>query len=142
MKTSARNQFAGTVSDVHIGAVNAEVEVSLKSGVKIIAAITKESLETLAISKGKEVIALVKAPQIILVTDFGGYKISARNQLAGTVTQIQPGAVNTEVDIELTGGEKVAATVTNESVTNLGLQKGSSVTAVFKAGAVLLAVAA
>jgi molybdate transport system regulatory protein len=142
MKTSARNQFAGTVSDVHIGAVNAEVQVTLKSGIHIIAAITKESVETLGISNGKEVIALVKAPQIILVTDFGGYKISARNQLAGTVTQIQAGAVNTEVDINLSGGEKVAATITNESVTHLGLQKGASVTAVFKASAVLLAVAA
>ena len=142
MKTSARNQFAGVVSDVHIGAVNAEVQVTLKSGIHIIASITKDSVENLGISNGKEVIALVKAPQIILVTDFGGYKISARNQLAGTITHVQPGAVNTEVDIELTGGEKVAATVTSESATGLGLQKGSAVTVVFKAGAVLLAVAA
>ena len=90
---------------------------------------------------GLEVIALVKAPQVIIVTDFGGYKVSARNQLPGTITQVKPGAVNTEVDIELKGGEQVTATVTNDSVDTLGLRKGQSATAIFKAGAVILAVA-
>jgi molybdate transport system regulatory protein len=141
MKASARNQFTGTVSEVRIGAVNAEVHVGLKGGETIIATITKESAETLAIKNGMEVIALVKAPQIIIVTDFGGYRISARNQLPGVVTLIKPGAVNAEVDIELEGGEQVAATVTNDSVDTLGLRKGQPVTAVFKAGAVILAVA-
>jgi molybdate transport system regulatory protein len=141
MKASARNQFTGTVSEVLIGAVNAEVHVELKGGETIVASITKESAEALAIKTGQEVIALVKAPQIIIVTDFGGYRVSARNQLKGTVTQVKPGAVNTEVDIELKGGEQVTATVTNDSVETLGLRKGQSVTAIFKAGAVILAVA-
>ena len=141
MKTSARNQFTGTVSEVLMGAVNAEIHIGLKGGETIIASITKESAETLAIKTGMEVIALIKAPQIIIVTDFGGYRLSARNQLKGTVTQVKPGAVNTEVDIELKGGEQVAATVTNDSVDTLGLRKGQAVTAIFKAGAVILAVA-
>jgi molybdate transport system regulatory protein len=141
MKASARNQFTGIVSDVLIGTVNAEVHLSLKGGETIVASITKESVENLGIKSGLEVIALVKAPQIIVVTDFGGYKLSARNQLQGTVTQVKPGAVNSEVDIELKSGDKVAATVTNESVESLGLRKGQSATAVFKAGAVILAVA-
>ncbi len=141
MKTSARNQFTGTVSEVLIGAVNAEVHVGLKGGETIIASITKESAESLAIKSGVKVIALVKAPQIIIVTDFGGYRISARNQLPGTVALVKPGAVNTEVDIESQGGEQITATVTNDSVEALGLRKGQSVTAIFKAGAVILAVA-
>lgn len=142
MKASARNQFIGIVNEVLIGAVNAEVHLSLKGGETIVASITKESVENLEIKLGLEVIALVKAPQIIIVTDFGGYTLSARNQLQGTVTQIKPGAVNSEVAIELKGGQKVAATVTNDSVESLGLRKGQSATAVFKAGAVILAVAA
>ena len=141
MKASARNQFTGTVNEVLIGAVNAEVHVVLKGGDTIVASITKESVETLAIKTGMEVIALVKAPQIIVVTDFGGYLVSARNQLQGTVILVKPGAVNTEIDIELKGGEQVTATVTNDSVDTLGLRKGQSVTAIFKAGAVILAVA-
>ncbi len=140
MKASARNQFAGIVSEVLTGAVNAEVHVSLKGGETIVASITKDSVENLALKAGKEVIALVKAPQIIIVTDFGGYKLSARNQLQGSVSQVKPGAVNSEVDIDLQGGERIAATVTNDSVETLGLRKGQSATAVFKAGAVILAV--
>jgi molybdate transport system regulatory protein len=141
MKASARNQFTGTVSDVRIGAVNAEVHVGLKGGETIVASITKDSAETLGIKTGIEVIALVKAPQIIIVTDFGGYTLSARNQLKGMVTQVKPGGINSEVDIELSGGDQVAATVTNDSVETLGLRKGQAVTAIFKAGAVILAVA-
>lgn len=140
MKASARNQFIGSVTEVLIGAVNAEVHVGLKGGETIVASITKESAETLAIKTGMEVIALVKAPQIIIVTDFGGYKLSARNQLKGIVTQVKVGQVNAEVDIELAGGEKIAATVTNDSVETLGLRKGQAATAVFKAGAVILAI--
>lgn len=140
MKASARNQFNGTVSEVIIGAVNAEVHVGLKGGEAIVASITKDSIENLAIETGKKVIALIKAPQVIIVTDFGGYRISARNQLEGTITEIKPGAVNTEVDIALPGGDKVAATVTNDSVETLGLRKGQAATAVFKAGAVILGV--
>ncbi len=141
MKASARNQFAGTVSDVRVGAVYAEVDVALTGGETIVASITKESVDTLAIKNGVKVIALVKAPQIIIVTDFGGYRLSARNQLKGLVTQVKPGAVNSEIDIELSGGEQVTATVTNDSVETLGLRKGQEATAVFKAGAVILAVA-
>lgn len=141
MKASARNQFKGTVKEVIIGAVNAEVHVGLNGGATIVASITKESADNLAIKTGAEVIALVKAPQIIIVTDFGGYRLSARNQLAGTITQVKPGAVNTEVDIELAGGEQIAATVTNESAETLGLRKGQPATVVFKAGAVILGVA-
>jgi len=141
MKASARNQFAGTVSDVRVGAVYAEVDVALTGGETIVASITKESVDTLAIKNGVKVIALVKAPQIIIVTDFGGYQLSARNQLKGLVTQVKPGAVNSEIDIELSGGEQVTATVTNDSVETLGLRKGQEATAVFKAGAVILAVA-
>jgi molybdate transport system regulatory protein len=140
MKTSARNHFSGLVTDVIIGAINAEVHVSLKGGHTLVASVTKDSIDTLGIKSGVSVIALVKAPQIILVSDFGGYKISARNQLVGNVSSLKLGPVNAEVDIELSGGELIAATVTNDSVETLGLQKGQAVTAVFKASAVLLAV--
>lgn len=140
MKASARNQFNGTVSNVVIGAVNAEVFISLKGGEELVASITKESLETLDIKIGIEILALVKAPQIIIVSDFGDYKLSARNQLKTTISEIKAGAVNAEVIMELNGGEVIAATVTNDSVETLGLRKGAEVTAIFKAGAVILAV--
>ena len=140
MKASARNQFQGTVSKVIVGAVNAEVFITLKGDESLVASITKESIDTLGIKEGIEVLVLVKAPQIIIVSDFGDFKVSARNQLKTTITQVTLGAVNAEVVMELRGGNLITATVTNDSVETLGLVKGAAVTAIFKAGAVILAV--
>lgn len=142
MKVSARNQLKGTVGEIRAGAVYSEVQVHLAGGATIVAMITKESVESLGLDAGKEVVALIKAPNVIIVTDFGGYRISARNQLKGTVVEVKAGAINSEIDIELSGGELLAATVTNDSVESLGLRKGQPATAVFKAGSVILAVSA
>ena len=140
MKISARNQFKGVVSGVTVGVVNVEIQMRLNGGEIIVASITKASADVLEIKEGIEVIALVKAPQIIIATDLGGYRLSARNQLQGTVTKIIHGAVNSEIDITLSGGDLVAATVTNDSVDNLDLNEGQSAMAIFKAGSVILAV--
>lgn len=140
MKISARNQFKGVVCGITLGVVNVEVQVRLKGGDVIVASITKESADVLDIKEGIEIIALVKAPQIIIASDLGGYRLSARNQLQGKITKVTSGAVNSEIDITLSGGELVAATVTNDSVDNLGLNEGQSAIAIFKAGSVILAV--
>ncbi|WP_338040548.1 TOBE domain-containing protein [Methylocucumis oryzae] len=71
--------------------------------------------ETLGIKAGIDVSALVRAPQVIIVSDFGGYRLSARNQLSGTVSQIHKGQVNSEVVLGLVDGDTIIATVTNDS---------------------------
>ena len=67
-------------------------------------------------------------------------KISARNMLKGKVKQIKPGAVNTEVIIELTGGGQVVSVITKESAENLELAVGKQVYAIIKASNVMIAV--
>jgi molybdopterin-binding protein len=67
-------------------------------------------------------------------------KISARNTLKGKVKQIEPGAVNTEVTIELPGGIEIVSIVTKKSAANLGLAKGKDVYAVIKASSVMIGV--
>ena len=57
------------------------------------------------------------------------------------MSQVKLGAVNSEVDIDTAGGNQIAVTVTNDSVETLGLHEGQVATAIFKAGAVILAVA-
>lgn len=141
MKASARNQWFGSITALQVGAVNAEVLVELKGGASLVATVTKESVESLGLTKGKAVLALVKAPLVMVVTDLEGYRLSARNQLVGTITHLQKGAVNAEVVIGLPGGDAVAASITNESVESLGLAVGKHATAVFKAGSVILGVA-
>ena len=67
-------------------------------------------------------------------------KISARNILKGKVKDIKPGAVNTEVTVELAGGMSVVSVITKESADNLGLSNGKEVYAVIKASNVMIAV--
>ena len=140
MKSSARNQWSGTVASVKLGAVNAEVIISLKGGATLVASITHESAKSLGLEFGQTVIALVKAPMIMVLTDADGYRLSARNQMAGTVTHLLPGPVNTQVTISLDTGDNVVATLTRESAETLGLEIGKPALAVFKASAVILAV--
>jgi molybdopterin-binding protein len=66
--------------------------------------------------------------------------ISARNTLKGTVKQILPGAVNTEVTVELADGLKVVAIITKESAERLNLSIGKEVYAVIKASDVMIAI--
>lgn len=66
-------------------------------------------------------------------------KISARNQLKGTVKSITEGAVNSEVVIEVAPGVEVTAVITKASVANLGLAVGSPAYAVVKASNVMVA---
>ncbi|MBN1191055.1 MAG: TOBE domain-containing protein [Dehalococcoidales bacterium] len=66
-------------------------------------------------------------------------KLSARNQLKGKVLEVKPGVVNSEVIVELSGGERVVSIITKESAENLGLETGKEVYAVIKASNVMIA---
>lgn len=67
-------------------------------------------------------------------------KISARNVLKGKVKKLIPGAVNSEVTIELPGGMEIVSIITKNSARNLGLKKEKGVYAVIKASNVMIAV--
>jgi molybdate transport system regulatory protein len=67
-------------------------------------------------------------------------KVSARNQLPGTVKAITAGAVMAEVVIELDGGHELVAAITAESIRQLGVEPGGRVVALIKATEVLVAV--
>jgi molybdopterin-binding protein len=66
-------------------------------------------------------------------------RISARNVLKGTVKQIVPGAVNSEVTIELPGGQELVSVITKSSAERLDLAEGKEVAAVIKASNVMIA---
>lgn len=142
MKVSARNVFKGSVKQLRNGAVNAEVVVALPGGSELVAIVTEESVKSLGLAQGKEVIALVKAPWVMLMTEADGIRLSARNCLAGTVKSVTDGAVNAEVVLTLPGGTEVVAMVTRDAVNELGLKAGVSATAVIKASHVILGVPA
>lgn len=67
-------------------------------------------------------------------------KLSARNVIQGTVKKVTPGAVNSEVVVEIAGGIEVVSIITKSSAERLGLAEGKSVYVVVKASNVMLAV--
>jgi molybdate transport system regulatory protein len=141
MRTSARNQWPGEVVELRSGAVNDEVEVQLAGGARVCATVTGESVENLGLVRGRKVVVLVKASSVMVGVATERMRISARNQLPGTITRVTPGAVNTEVDIELGGGQTVAAIITRTAAEELGVAAGRPALAVFKASSVILGTA-
>jgi molybdopterin-binding protein len=65
MRTSARNQLRGSVTQVTIGAVMAEVVVDI-GGQQVVAAITKESAQRLELAEGAQVTAIIKATDVMI----------------------------------------------------------------------------
>jgi molybdate transport system regulatory protein len=140
MKVSARNLFKGTISRITMGAVNAEVELSIRGTDTIIAIITNESVESLDLSIGRDAYAIVKATSVIIGKEIDSSKISARNIHYGKIIKINEGVANAEVTLELPFGNTISAIITNESAHEIGLQVGDHAYAIFKASSVIIGV--
>jgi molybdate transport system regulatory protein len=69
LRTSARNQIEGVVSAREDGSVNSEIRLDLGGAKSLVATITLESAESLAIALGDKVTALIKAPHVILAVE-------------------------------------------------------------------------
>lgn len=139
VRTSARNQFVGSVSGLREGPVDFEVLLRIDEHLEIAAVVTRESAEQLGLAIGTEAIALVKASSLLLITD-EALRISARNRLWGEVQRIVDGPVNAEVTLALGHGRTAVAVVTQDSVEALGLAVGVRACAAFKVSSVILAV--
>ncbi|MRR56932.1 MAG: LysR family transcriptional regulator [Deltaproteobacteria bacterium] len=140
MKVSARNIFAGTVTGLTRGAINSEVLLSLKGGDTLVSVVTNESVEGLGLREGSEVYAIIKASSVLIGKDLEESKLSTGNILAGRIINLLEGAVNTEVTLELAGGNTISAVITNFSAQKLALREGDRVCAVCKASDIILGV--
>lgn len=67
-------------------------------------------------------------------------KVSARNQLKGKIVELEKGAVNVLVKIDIGGGNVISATISLDSVKELGLEKGKDAYAIVKATSVMVGV--
>jgi molybdopterin-binding protein len=65
-------------------------------------------------------------------------RISARNQIKGTVLEVKKGATTSHVRVDIGGGQIVTSSITNEAVADLALQKGDDAWAVIKASDVMI----
>jgi molybdopterin-binding protein len=67
-------------------------------------------------------------------------RISARNQLKGTVVEVKKGATTSHVRVDIGNGQIVTSSITNEAVDDLGIKAKGHVTVVVKASDVMIAV--
>ena len=65
-------------------------------------------------------------------------KLSARNQIVGTIVAIAPGAVNGSIKVDIGGGNVVTASITEEAIRDLALRQGDTVTVIVKASDVMI----
>jgi molybdate transport system regulatory protein len=139
MKTSARNALRGRIVRIVRGPVSAEVVLDVGEGLEIVATVTGPSLDELGLDVDVPAIALIKSSFIVLAKG-EGLRTSARNQVAGVVTQRDDGVVMSEIRLSVAAGKSLAATITLESAEALGIAPGDAVTALIKAPHVILAV--
>lgn len=66
MELSARNQLAGTITAITLGAVMADVSVDIGHGQTISSAITRNSVERLGLKVGDRVVAIIKATEVMI----------------------------------------------------------------------------
>ena len=137
MQISARNQIIGTIEKISLGAVNAEIQMKLKSGKSIISIITNSSVENLGLAINDEVVAVIKSSNVLLSTQTN-LKLSARNSLNGNIEEIIIGSVNAEVVVNIGNEDKIVAIVTINSIENMGLKVGASVDVIIKASDIMI----
>ncbi len=65
-------------------------------------------------------------------------ELSARNQIAGTVTAVHLGSVMAEITVQIAGGQELVSVITRGSAERLRLQAGDSVTVIIKSTEVML----
>ena len=139
MKISTRNQLTGKVSRIVAGAVNNEVELTLEHGEVLTTVITKESCDVLGIREGKEAVAIIKAPWVVLANPDCGLRFSARNQFRGKISKMVNGAVNSTIHLRTEKWLPLTAVITNESRDEMELHEGNEIVALIKASSVILA---
>ncbi len=137
LRTSARNQFRGSIQRVIPGTVNTEIEIALSRSLSIVATITNDSYKRMELAIGVEVIALIKSSWVLLSAQMDA-ATSARNQLPGTVSQIIKGEVDAEITLDLGDGKSLCSVITAASCEAMELAEGQTLTALFKASSVIL----
>jgi molybdate transport system regulatory protein len=137
MKISARNIFDGKIIEIRKGVTTSHVLIDVK-GQTVTASITEESVEGLGLKVGEAVKAVIKSSDVFVAVG-SDLKISARNIFDGKIVEIKKGVTTSHVLIDVKG-QIVTASITEESVADLGLKVGEAVKAVIKSSDVLVAV--
>jgi molybdate transport system regulatory protein len=113
--------------------------IDLGDGVEVTANVTNEALKDLALTRGRDAIALVKASFVTLATD-RDVRTSAGNAFVGKVKSIARGPVNSEVRLAIGATRTLVAVVSTQGLDGLGLRRDDSCRAWVNSSHVLVAV--
>ncbi|MBN1974227.1 MAG: TOBE domain-containing protein [Sedimentisphaerales bacterium] len=133
---SARNQLSGEIKSISRGEVTAEVIIITSGGVEISSIITLGSCVRMNLEPGDNVIAVVKASDVIVAIG-SDFVISCRNNIQGIIKKIISGPVSNEIVIDADGTELVSI-ITQSSVKRLKLIENMKVSALIKASNVIV----
>lgn len=132
-----RNQFKGKVCEIKKGAINGLVKVDVGNGIVFTSNTSIESIDALGLTVGKDCVVFIKAMEVILANE--KLNIGTRNQVEGTITEINKGSINALVKLKVNDNITISSNTSMESVDALGLQVGQKAVAVFKAMSVVVA---
>jgi molybdate transport system regulatory protein len=138
VRTSARNQFAGTVAAIEDAGGMRDVRVALQGGEELVASITPESVETLELAPGGAVHALIKAPSVD-ITASAPRRRGSHNVFAGRISALEPGSARTRVTLTTATGRTLAAALAPALCERRSLAVGDPAHAVFATESVILA---
>lgn len=137
MKTSARNQLQGVITEIKKGQINSEVVLSIGGNTILKSVVTNESVEEMELSVGESIYAIIKAP-FVMVAKEKPTKISTRNIIETKVTDVKNGIVNSELKLSM-GNQTLTAVITEDAVEDLEFTVGETVYALIKANFIILA---
>lgn len=137
-RTSARNVFFGKILAIRRGDIQSRVELTTLGGHALVATITNDSLERLALKEGRLVTAEVKAPWVTLQQGEKRPVSSAENMFHGEITHIARGEIASEYVMRIDDGSELCAIVSSESEKRLGLREQDRAWALFGSYTVVL----
>lgn len=137
MKTSARNEIKGAITEIKKGQVNSEVVLSVGENTVLKSVITNDSVEDMGLVVGESIYAIIKAPFVMVAKD-KPTNISTRNIIETKVIEVKKGIVNGELKLSM-GNQILTAVITEDSVEDLDFKVGETVYALIKANFIILA---
>ncbi|MGZ8095968.1 MAG: TOBE domain-containing protein [Methylosarcina sp.] len=140
VRTTARNQLFGSISEIQKGAAHAEVLLKLNGGDKVSVTVTMASLDELGIRIGADAVLLINSSDVLLTTDSEPERFCASNRFQCRILRLHQDTADSEAIVLLPGGEILVAMITRQSIMALGLVPGMTVWAMFKANAPILGI--
>jgi molybdate transport system regulatory protein len=125
---STRNRFSANIVDIKKGGVTAEIKLYVGDNRHMLAVIARTAAEEMGLDVGSRVTAYVREGDMLLLK---GNAINVRNRIAGTVTDLRPGTVTTELTLATDKGN-LFALLARSVADDMKLAVGGGVTALMR----------